>query len=283
VSNGRRALIVGVLIIAMVVVGIIGYAVVGFAYAASRVASADRTLNVVLSHQDSLNTTFTDINTEFSGLGSSSAYNPQQAKSVADLFVVDATKASTTVSQDDASLSAASRSLREQGWLTLISRKSLDSEVARIAHARKALTDARTVAGDYVLDGQFLQAFLDATADLDSLATQTASSDMTGAGSTLSAMKTHVDKAMQLSTAPGLPADIHALIADFETLVADFDRLVAAAQANDDVGFNAASASIQADANKISGYNFDKISADIEAFYKPLVEDFNSEMTAATT
>lgn len=271
-----------VVLIAVVIIGIIGYAVTGFAYATNQVASTDRTLNTVISHQSSLNTTFKNIDSEFSALGGSSSFNLVQARSVADQLVVSATKGGATVNQDDASLAAASASLHDRPWLTVFSRSLLDKEAGRIGHARKALADARTIAGDYVLHGQFLQAFLDATTDLDTLAAQTSSSDLAGASATVATMKTHVDKALKLSAAPGLPPDLHSLMNDFETLVADFEKLVAATQANDNPGVNRMATTIQADADKLSGYNYDKISADIDAYYRPLVADFNSQMAAAT-
>jgi hypothetical protein len=271
-----------VVIIAIVIIGIIGYAVAGYAYATTRVASTDRTLNTVISHQNTLNTTFKNIDGEFGSLSGSTNFNSQQARSVADEFVAGAKKASSTVNEDDATLAAASGTLNDRPWLTLFSRSLIDKEAARVGHTRKALAVARTIAGDYVLDGQFLQAFLDATTDLDTLAAQTSTSDLAGATSTVATMKAHVDKALQLSTAPGLPPDLHALMTDFETLVTDFGKLVTAAQANDDPGINRAAATIQADADKLSGYNYDKISADIDAYYRPLVDDFNSQMAAAT-
>ena len=271
-----------VVLIAVVIVGIIGYAVTGFAYATNRVANADRALNTVISHQNRLNTTFQNIDGEFGSLSGSASFNSQQARSIADEFVASATKAATTVKQDETSLAAASAGLDEQQWLTVFSRSLLDQEAGRVAHARKALADAKTIADDYVLDGQFLQAFLDATADLDALAAQTSSSDLAGASLTVATMKTHVDRALQLSTAPGLPPDLHSLMNDFETLVADFGKLVTAAQANDNPGVTTAAVTIQADADKLSGYNYDQISADIDAYYKPLVDDFNSQMAAAT-
>lgn len=277
-----RTRFVVVVLIAVVIVGIIGYAVTGFAYATNRVAIADRALNTVISHQNTLNTTFKNIDSEFGSLSGSATFNSQQARSIADEFVASATKAGITVKQDDASLAAASAGLDEQRWLTVFSRGLLDKEAGRVAHARRALADARTIADDYLLDGQFLQAFLDATADLDALAAQTSSSDLAGASSTVATMKTHVDNALQLSTAPGLPPDLHSLMNDFETLVADFGKLITAAQTKDNSGVTSAAATIQADADKISGYNYDKISADIDAYYKPLVDAFNSQMAAAT-
>jgi hypothetical protein len=272
-----------IVLMAVVIVGIIGYAIGGFAYASARVATTDRTLNSVISHQNALNTTFKNVDSEFSALSSNTSFNSVQARSVADEFVASATKAGAIVNQDDASLAAASKSLDDRRWLTVFSQSLLDKEAGRITHARKALTAARTIAADYVLDGQFLQAFLIASGDLDTLAAETSSSDLTSASSTLSTMKTDVDKAQRLSSAPGLPADLQSLMNDFETLVADFGKLITAAQANNDSGVTAAAATIQADADKISAYNYDKISADIDAYYQPLVSDFNTQMAAATT
>jgi hypothetical protein len=96
-------------------------------------------------------------------------------------------------------------------------------------------------------------------------------------------MKGHVDKALQLSTGPGLPAELHDMMGDFETVVADFSKLLTAAAAGDDAGITAAETSLQADANKIGGYNLDKIGTEIGAYYKPLVDAFNSEMAKATS
>ncbi|MGH7762860.1 MAG: hypothetical protein ACREOM_00385 [Candidatus Dormibacteraceae bacterium] len=273
--------IIAVVIIAIVIIGIIGYGVTGYAYATTRVANADRTLNTVVSHENNLNTTFKNIDTEFNSLGANTTFNPLEARAVADQFVLGATRATTAVKQDDASLVTASSSLHAQSWLTLFSRTMLDKESSRIVHARTALADARSLAADYVQDGQFLEAFLDSAADLDTLAGQTSNSDLSGASATLTTMKTHVDKALQLSSAPGLPADLHALMTDFETLVADFGNLVTDAQANNDSAVSADAAKVQADSDRISSHNYDKISADIDTYYKPLVDDFNSEMAAA--
>ncbi|HSP09785.1 MAG TPA: hypothetical protein VLU92_09355 [Candidatus Dormibacteraeota bacterium] len=277
-----RTTLVVVVLIVVVIIGIIGYAVTGFAYATARVASTDRTLNTVISHQNTLNTTFKNIDSEFGALSGSTKFNSAQAQGVADEFVAGANKARAMVDQDDASLAAASKTLHDRRWLTVFSQGLLDKEAGRVGHARKALADARTISAGYVLDGQFLQAFLAASSDLDTLATETSNSDLSAASATVASMKKDVDKALQLSTGPGLPPDLHSLMNDFETLVADFAKLIAAAQANDDSATNAAAATIQSDADKISAYNYDKISAEISSYYQPLVADFNSEMAAAT-
>ena len=281
-SRGLRTTIVAVVVIVIVLIGIIGYAVSGLAYAATRISNADRTLNTVVSHQNELNATFMDIDTRFSALGTSSTFNPQQARTLVDQFVSSAQAAGKTVDEDDASLMTASAQLSAQQWLTMVSRSNVDKESKRIAHARKALVSAKTVAADYVLDGQFMQAFLDTVVDLDNLSKASATGDLAAAKTTLTGMKTHVDKALQLSTAPGLPPELHDLMVDFQTLVSDFGKLIDAAGANDSAAVSAYFKAVNDDASKLSRYSFDDMSGKINAFYKPLIDAYNLEMAAAT-
>ncbi len=269
-------------ILAIVMIGIIGYAVAGFAYASNRIAMGDKSVNTVISHQNSLNTTFKDIDTKFSSLNSNSAFDPVQAKALMSQFVASAQAAGVTVDADDNSLVTARSSLDDQHWLTLLSRGNLDKERARIDHVRTALADAKTISADYVQDGLFLQAFIDAATDLDTFGTQAGNADLAGARTTLTTMKTHVDKALQLSSAPGLPTELHSLMVDFETLVTDFGKLLDAAATGNVAAINSSEKAAEADATKISGYNFDTIGTQIDAFYKPLIDGFNSEMAKAT-
>jgi hypothetical protein len=282
ISRGLRTTIIAAVVIVIVVIGIIGYAVTGLAYAQTRVGNADKILSTVISHQNTLNSTFKDIDTKFNGLSSSATSDPKQARTLVDQFVANATSAGTTVDQDDSSLVSARAGLGGQQWLTVVARGNLDKEAGRIDHARKALSSARIVAADYVQDGHFLQAFLDAASDLNTLGGQSANADLAGAKATLATMKAHVDKALQLSTGPGLPSELHALMTDFESLVTDFGKLLDAAAAGDDSAITSAGSSVQADANKISTYNLNTISTEIDGFYKPLVDDFNAEMAKAT-
>lgn len=263
-------------------IGIIGYAVAGIAYASSRIASADKSLNTVISHQNSLNTTFRDIDTKFSSLNSSSTFDAVQAKALMSQFVANAQATGVTVNADDALLVASRSSLDDQQWLTVLSRGNLDNEGARIDHVRTALVDAKTVSADYVQDGLFLEAFIDAAADLDTLGTQASNADLGGARSTLTTMKTHVDKALQLSSAPGLPTELHSLMVDFETLVTDFGKLLDAAATGSATAITNSEKAAEADATRISAYSFDTIGTQIDAFYKPLIDGFNSEMAKAT-
>lgn len=280
--SSLRIIIAAAAVVAVAVVAVVGYAAIGFAYAQIRIVAADRVLNTVVSHENRLNAAFGQIDGRFSSLSGNNTFNATQARTLVDQFVNSSQSAQQTVNRDDASLASAHNSLQSQRWLTTVARGNLDRESSRLTHARNALASARTVANDYLLDGQFLQSFFDALADLDTLDNQTASSDFTDAQATLVTMKAHVDKATQLSTAPGLPKELHSMMVDFQSLVSDFGQLFTAAQANDDAGVNASETALQNDSSKVAGYNFDTIGAEIVAFYQPLVSRFNAEMAAAT-
>lgn len=273
---------VGMAVVAALVIGLVAYAAAGFIYAQARISSADSSLNTVISHQNRLNTTFRSIDSQSANLKAGTNFNITQAQSLIDQFVTSSEAATNTIDQDDASLASASNRLHDQRWLTTLSRGSLDRESTRIMHARKALSDARIVATDYVQDGHFWQALYGVLADLDKLGAQNSAGDVSGAKATVDAMKSLVDSALQLSSAPGLPPEIHSLMLDFQTLVGDFGKLLDAVAASDDAGIASAEQSVQADANKIGGYDFDKIGAEINAYYKPWVDGFNKEMAAAT-
>ncbi|HXN79114.1 MAG TPA: hypothetical protein VN965_10115 [Candidatus Dormibacteraeota bacterium] len=277
-----RTTIIAIVFIVIVVIGIIGYAVTGLAYVQTRVGSTDKTLSTVISHQNSLNSTFTDLNSKFNSLSTSGAFNPQQARTLFDQFVVDETAAGVTNDQDDKSLATARASLGGNEWLTLIARSSLDKEATKIDHARKALSIAKTAAGGYVQDGQYFQMFYQVQVDFELVSTQAASADLAGANATLTTMKTHVDKGLQLSTAPGLPDELHAVMVDLGTLVSDYGKLLNAAVSNDDAGVIRAENSVQADANKLGAYNVDNVMAKIAAYYKPMFDQIDAEMAKAT-
>jgi hypothetical protein len=278
-----RNAIVAVVVVVTVIVGIIGYAVVGFAYASTRLASADRSLNTVISHQNDLNTTFKDIDKQLNGLSSTSTFNPTQSRVVVDKFVASSKAAVTMVDKDDASLVSARGGLDGQKWLTTLHRGGLDTEAARIGHARKALTNAKSIAADYVQDGEFFRAFLDSLVDLDGTLTLSANGDIAGAKASLPKVKVDVDRGLQLSTAPGLPGEIHALMLDFVTLVADFGTLLDAVAGNDNPTIVTAGRAVEADGTKIGSYDFTKMTTDIDAYYKPRIDAFNGEMAKATS
>ena len=277
-----RTAIAVVVVIAIVLVGSVGYAAVGFAFATNRISSADKTLNTVISHQNQLTATFTDLDAQLQSLTGSASFNPQQALVLVDKAMQDSKQAVTTIDKDNASLIAEANRLDEIRWLAMVSRSSLDAESNRLVHARAALAAARTVSADELLDGNFWHPLYSALVDLGTLTAQSNAGDVTGQTSTLATMKSDVAEAVKQSASPGLPADLQALMVDFQTFVADFGKELDAQAAGDNAGVAGHAADIQKDLNKIGSYDVDTMGREIDAFYKPLIDRFNSEMAAAT-
>jgi hypothetical protein len=280
-SRRARITIVAIILIVIVVVGIIGYAVTGLAYAQTRVGNANKTLDAVISRQNGLNTTVADLNSKFNALSSSATFDPQQFRALFAQVTAGETAAGVTDDQDASLLAAAKASLSERQWLTIVARSSLDDEAAKIDHARKALSIAKTAAAGYAQVGLFFQTYYGVQVDFELVSTQVASADLAGASTTLSTMKTDVDKGLQLSTSPGLPSEVHAQMIDLGTLVTDFRKLLDSVAANDDTAIINAEKSVQADADKVGTYKVDKIMIEISAYYAPMFAEINAEMAKA--
>jgi len=269
-------------VIGVLIIGMIGYAVSSTLYSAFRVNSAEQTLNTVVSHQNSLNVTFGAINSQLVALNSSAAFDSAQALTLVDKSIANSQLAMNTINRDDASLRTAANNLNALPWLTLLGRGSLDRVATRIAHARKALAAARAIASDEMLDGRFWSVLYGGLADFTTLNTQSSAGDVAGARSTLVKMKAEIDQAAQLSGAPGLPADLHDLMADIQTFVGDYGNKLDAQAAGDDVAESTAETNVDTDVTEIGKYDIDKIGGEIDSFYKPMIDRFNSEIAAAT-
>lgn len=265
------------------IIGIILYAGGGIVYAGALTSSAEHTLNTVVSHQNSLNTSFNAIDSEVTALGGSGTFDPKQAVTLVDKSVANSQVATQTINQDDSSLASVQGQLVSSRWLTVLGRSTIDRETARVAHARSALAAARLIAADQVVDGQFWHSLYTSLGELDTLNNQSGSGDLTSAKATLTKMQADVSNAVQESTAPGLPPDLHSLMVDLQTFASDFGKQIDAQIAGDDATVAQLQSNLDSDRNKLSTYNVDKIGSDIDAFYRPMIERFNSEIAAATS
>ena len=270
-------------VLGVLIIGVILYAGTGIVYAGALSSSSESTLNTVVSHQNALNTSFNEIDSEVAALGGSGTFDPQQAVGLVDRSVTSSQAAASMINRDDSSLASVQGQLDSSRWLTLVGHSTVDREWARVGHARNALAAARMIAADQVLDGHFWHTLYTALGELDTLNNQSGSGDFTSAKTTLAAMQTDVGQAVRQSTAPGLPSDLHSLMLDLETFVSDFGKQLDAQIAGDDAAVVQYQASLDADRSKLGAYNVDKIGSDIDAFYRPLIERFNSEIAAATS
>ena len=281
VLRRRRKLAAAVLLIVLIA-AVIAYAVAGMTYAAARVAAADHTLNNVVSHQNTLNATFTDINVQLGSLNSDSSFKPQDMVALVDRSVASSELAAATINSDDASLRDALAGLGQSSWLAMVDRSNLDKEASRIGHARNALGAARIVAADKVLEGKFWHSVYSGLGDLGKLNGQISSGDLASARSTLATMRSDIDHAASQSSAEPLPAELGGLVKDLQTFVIDYGNQLDAQIAGDDASVTSYQASVQADLVKVGQYDIGAIAKKIDAFYKPLIDRFNLEIAAAT-
>ncbi len=281
-ARNMRPVIIAVAIVVLLLVVVIGYTAAGFAFATSRIDSARTSYNAVVAHQNSITDTVNSFNSKFTTTSTSTTTADLKSdRSLLDQVVSKSQAAGATIASDDASLAAAQSSLTDNSWLTVLSRSSLDNYSAKIGHERKALADAKILTADYVQMGTFYQSFFDAVIDLDTVGTKTTDSDFAGAAAAVSTMKADLAKALAASSAPGLPPEVHAFVVDFQTFATDIGGLLAAVNAGDVSSAQSLTNKVQADVSKLDAYDFTKIGNEIDAYYKPTIDDFNSEISKA--
>ncbi len=277
--------VTAVVVVAVIVVAAIGYGVVGYAFASSRIAGARSAYNNVVSHQNTITESFNTLDTKMTALSLTTATTAdlQQNRTAYAQLVSQSQSAQPTLVADDASLATAQAGLKQNSWLTLIRRSDLDQTSAKIGHERKALGDAKTIAGDLVQLGTFYQAFYDSLIDLDTLTTKATASDFVGAAASIGPLKSDITMAIQLSGAPGLPPEMKLFLTDFQTLATDVGKLMNAVIGGDTNAVQADVKAVDADNTKIETYDFSKMSSAIKAFYQPMIDAFNSEVSIANS
>ena len=282
-SRNMRPIITIVAVIVVVVLALVGYAGAGYAFANSRIDSARSTYNTVVSHQNTLTTQFNAAAGKLTavGLKSSSIDDFKTNQAAYAQLVTQAQAAQPTISDDDASLAKAQDSLKENSWLTVFSKGSLDQVSTKIGHERNALASAKTITGDMVKLGKFFQAYDTLFIDIDNVGVKEEATDLTGAISAVATLKTDVTTAMGLVDAPGLPSEMKQILTDLQTLAADEKKLLDAAVAGDATNAQSAVKALTADLNKLEAYDTAKINSEIQSFYQPLIDTFNSEVNKA--
>jgi hypothetical protein len=269
-------------VISALIFGLIGYASLGLAFAGTRIAAAERTVDTVVSHQNTLNATFHTINIQLTALGARTSFDAPQTIALVEQSVANAELASRTVAQDEASLREADSRLHQHPWLTLMSNSALARTSSHLGHARQALVIARSIAADEVQDGQFWRALYGGLADLGELNRQRDAGDLTGARQSLARMSSDVDGASALAGSPGLPPELAMLAGDLHKLVVDYTRQMDAEAAGSYDTAAAISVDVSADTTRVATVDVGGVGAKIEAFYRSQIDRYNQEIGAAT-
>jgi hypothetical protein len=269
-------------IVILLVVAVVTYAIAGFTFATGRLDKARTTYNAVVAHQNAITDTVNLFNTKFTSTNATATASDLKAdRLLLDQVVSESLAAEITSATDDVSLAKAQASLTENSWLTVFNRSSLDNYSGKIGHERKALGDSTTLAADYVRLAGFYQSFFDALIVFDTVGTKISASDFAGAIVDVATLKTDLAKALQASNAPGLPPEVRLFIIDFQTFATDESSLLLAVNSSDVSAGQSLSPKVTADVTKLDSYDFTKIGNEIASYYKPLIDDYNSQISKA--
>ena len=283
--RNARTIVIAAIVVLVVVVAAAGYAGAGYAFSASRLASAHSTYNTVISHQNTITDEFNAFDAKLSATNPTTVTSAdlKSSRTTYDQLVSQAQAALPTIASDDASLAAAQSGLSDNSWLTVLNRSNLDHASAKIDHERSALASAKTLTADLVQLGTFYLSLYDGLIDVDTLDTKATAKDFTGAAAAVVALKTDIGKALLLSSAPGLPPEMKQFLTDFQSFAVDFAKLLNDATTGNSTAAQADLKVIEAEATKLQGYDFDKISTAIKSFYQTLIDAFNSEVVKANS
>jgi hypothetical protein len=258
--------------------------VAGFTFATSRIDSSTKALNTVITNENAITAQFNSTK-DVSALDTKATGTELQSDKTAVAKVVTQSQAAqATITTDQASLVSAQGSLNDNSWLTTFSRSRLDNMSGKIGHWRNALVSAKTITGDLVQLGTFLQAYDDSLIDRDKVTTAITATtiDFTGLASALVSLKGDVAKAISLADAPGLPPDMKAFLIDLQTEGADTTKLLNdAINGADNNTLTAEGNQVDADGVKVDAHDIVKINIAVLAFYTPLVDAYNAEVAKA--
>jgi len=259
-----------------------GYALAGSSVASSRVSNAETALDSALSHEIDF---AQSISTVTGGFGSitSTTFDSKQFQTSATQFAQSTQNQAADIESESAQLDAAAAKLRDMQWLTLFNRGSLDHAFARIAHAKSALAAGKTVVADFVVDGQFFQAFATALVDVTNFAAATNANNNTAAISIVVLLKSDVEKALPLSAAPGLPAEVHQYLVTFDAVATDLQVGFNAALAGNKAAFDAATTKLNTDGAALDAIVMSNVDTEVKAFYQPNVSTYRQELQLASS
>jgi hypothetical protein len=281
--RSRTPLIAIILVVLVVILAGGGYLVGGFVYAQGRLNTAADAYNKVVDHQSKLGDFFNSLSKQFAATdpASATADSIKKEKALYQQLVSQSQAAQPQVTSDDASLASADAGLKENQWLTALSRSSMDTSSAKIGHFRAALAVAQTILADYIQYGMFFETVDDAATDLDTLSHAAEASDFTAAAAAVQTLKNDVAKAIPLDHAPGLPPEVDSFVRDLQKMANDFASLLNAASAGDSAGVQAAASALDADSTKLDGYDFAAIDTKSQNFYQALIDQYNAEVDKA--
>ena len=274
-SQRLGTILTALAVVALLLVLGAGYGIAGYVTAGNKLTAANRAIDAANSHRSAFD-------------NAPSTFDLQ--RSDAKAFVSDAaawvrswTSQSTSIASDEATLNAAGGKLRDQQWLTVIRKGSLDSASSRIDHAHKALDAAKTIAGKRQAEGKFLVAYATFLNDIETFVTKEQGGDSLGALAAAAQLPADADKAVSLSGDPQFPSELGAYMRSVATVAKDLVDYLNAVTKGDSATAKSLQTKTNTDINAGKGIDISQVSTKVDEFYKPYLDTYHKELSLAAS
>jgi hypothetical protein len=277
VSRNLWVVITSLVVVVLLVVGAIGYVFAGYVFASSRISDVGAAIGATNAHRSYVNTTFDLLDQQVGSMDTTP--DSTLGESTSGQLVSESQSLSTTAGGDDLALGSARSRLNDQQWLTSLSQGRVAAAAGHVDHARKAVASIKSAAKDYLLLGQFYQAFFHSLIDGTTMLTDVKNNDLVGSVSAVGAFQADLANTLKLADAPGLPPQYRDFIVALQAYAADFAKEL---NARDKATYDAAVAAVAADVAKANTINFGGTTASIQSYYKRYRDSYNSEIAQAS-
>jgi hypothetical protein len=276
-GSARRWLIIGA--IAVVFLLIIGYVIGGAAAAGGPVGRADTALHTVVSHNNEMANSFKGD--PFQGIDFKSD-NPDipAAKTAVANEKQKLSKWQALISSDRTALQQVRPDLNSS-FLTLPEQGTLDRDRQRVEAALSAMTSAQKAVDLYSKELAFMDPFLDAVAGFVAIGKAGTAQDIAGIKAQLPGTGASIQKAIDLSQPPAIPAELSPTLKAIQQVLSDIQALVTAVEANDAAAIQKYATAVEAEGSNLSTYDSTSLEAAIKALYQPLSDAYDRDMKIA--
>jgi hypothetical protein len=272
-SRQLWTILTAVAVVALLLMVGAGYGVAGYVTAGNKLTTANAAIAAATSHQSAFDSAPSTFDLQRS--------DAKAFQSDAAAWVQTWGNQSTTIASDDEALTAAGGKLRDQQWLTVIRKGSLDTASARVEHARKAMDAAKTIAGDRQAEGRFLVAYANFLNDFEEFITKGQGGDSIGALAAAARLPADVDKAVSLSGDPQFPSELGVYMRSVQTIAKDLVDYLNAAASGDTATAKSLQSKTNDDINAGKLIDISQISTKIDEFYQPYMDTYHKELKLA--
>ncbi len=272
-SQNVSTILTAVAVVALLVVIGAGYGVAGYVTAGNKLTAANRAIDAATSHRSAFDNAPSTFDIQRS--------DAKAFQSDAAAWVQAWSSQSTTITSDQGTLTTAGGKLRDQQWLTVVRKGTLDSASGRLDHAHKALDAAKTIAVDRQAEGKFLVAYSTFLNDVETFITKEQSGDSLGALAAASQFPADADKAVSLSGDPQFPSELRAYMRSVATVFKDLVDYLNAVTKGDDAAAKSLQAKTNDDINAGKQIDISQVSTKIDEFYQPFIDTYHKELSLA--